>query len=36
MEQKLNYIVEAMLVITTTACFFLAIYVVLALSNIPK
>lgn len=36
MEQKLNSIAEGLLVITTTACFFLAIYVVLALSNIPK
>jgi hypothetical protein len=36
MQERLTNIVEGMLIITTTASFILACYVMMALSNMPQ
>lgn len=36
MQEKLTYIVEGMLIITTAASFLLVCYVIIALNNMPQ
>lgn len=36
MQEKLTYIVEGMLIVTTAASFMLVCYVMMAISNMPQ